>query len=784
MFFNFLKTSFRSFSKNKMHSIINFTGLTIGLACFALILKFVLHENSFDNFHENKENLYRLTANGFAKIPDLWAPGLKESMPEVEKFTRLQLMGPQLFEHEGNKTYEQNGLFADSTFFSVLSFNLLQGNAGKALSKRRSMVLTKSFAQKFFGNSNPIGKTLTIVYNAKPEPYEITGIAADPPPNSHITFNYLVSMSSNDAEWVNDWKWNQFYTYLVLSDGTQITQLESKISDWLKTKIDDENYLESVMLQKVEDIYLTSNLEREMGRTRDASILYIFSAIALFILSIAIINFTNLNTARAFTRVKEVGVRKTNGASRNSILSRFVGESLLMSILSLIAALILVELFIQDFNRLLSTSLSSNFTEDVSVPVIMILISVLSGVLGSLFPAFYLSSLDPSSVMKGVTLSSGKTIVRKLLVGFQFAVSAVLIVGAMVVSSQLDFIQSKDLGFQKDQQLILRIQNTAMRNNADIIKERLLNHPAVLSASVSSNIPGGSDYGIPYVAEGLTDDERPSCRVLAVDDEFIDTYNIEIIEGRNFSDEFATDDLGWLISESAAKQFKWEQPIGKRLSMPVVGRDWGNIVGIVKDFHYRNLHEKIEPLLLMKVPDKGWRSYFTIKFDPNQTNEVLSHAETVWNEYDAVNPFTYFFLDDLFAQQYETDKRDGLLINIFTAVAMFVACLGLFGLTSFTLIRKTKEIGVRKVLGATSGRIYWEVLHEFFMIVAIANIIALPAAYYFIEKWLSNFAYRTAIEIGVFVFAVLIGFMMVLFSTAVQTYRASNLNPSDALRHE
>jgi len=781
MVFNYIKIFFRNFIRYKSYSFINLLGLSLGFTCFALIAYFVTFQFSYDKFHKNK--IYRLTTNELAKIPDLWAPELKASFPEVENYARVQWYGETLIERNDKKFYQSGGMFADSTFFEIFSFSLLEGNKKTALKNPNSIVITQEVANKFFADKNPVGETLTFNEKDGKHEYLITGLAENPPSNSHFHFSFLISQSSNKAPWVNSWKWSQFYTYLLLTDNFNKTDLEKKISGWLKEKINEENYNSTVILQPIDEIHLHSNLFRELEVNQDISAIYLFSIIALLILSIAVINFVNLTTTHAVNRAKEVGVRKSVGAERKQLIIQFISESLIFSSFVFLISLLGVYFLIPEINTLFDIKIQNNFYEQKQLIGVLFLIAMSTGLIGSIYPSLILSRFRPMVVLKGISKLSDKSKLRKGMVIFQFAISAFLIISSLVIYNQMDYISKKNLGFNKDHVVTFRIRSDNMRNNYEAFKNELLSNRNISNVSFSANLPGGSDWGMPYKAEGINDKDLPDLRMLVGDYDFINTYGLEISKGRKFNENFSTDTSAYILNETAVKVLGWETPFNKSIAIPVSNREWGNIVGVVKDFHFRSLHEKIAPIVLF-IPPQSWYSKVSVKLKPHDLSNTLSFIEDKWTKFDQTHPFTFTFLDKSFGSLYLSDKRNMELISYSTLIAIFIACLGLYALISFTLVQKTKEIGIRKVLGAKVFDIVYLVSKEFMGLLLMANIIAWPATFYFLQDWLDGFAYRIDISLVIFVVGSLSGLLIAVSVISYKVVKAALTNPLNSIRIE
>lgn len=781
---NYLKIAYRNIARHKVFSFINFTGLSIGLACFAIIAKFILFETSYDSFHNNKDNIYRLVTGNTAKIPDLWAPGVKQNFPEVKNFVRLQQAGRELVEYSDKKFYEEDGMFADSNFFSVLSFKLLIGDPNKALVAVNSIVVTESFAKKYFGSANPINKSLKLSDdNGNKFEYRITGLCKDSPPNSHFKFDYLKSNVSNKAPWVDNWTWQQFYSYIVVNNNTNIVELKDKIFKWLSTKLADAQMPESLDLQRITDIHLQSHLNRELIVSRDISTLYIFGGIGFLILFIAIINFINLTTAKSITRAKEVGVRKASGAYKFALIKQFLGESLLVSFIVFLFSILLIELILPVFNELFFSELEFSFTSDAGFIFALLIVALVTGLIGGAYPAFILSNLNPVKILRGELVWKGGINLRKSLMVLQFAISSFLIISTLVIYSQMKFVMGKNLGFNKDEIIYFQIRNDNMHNNLAGVKTELLSYPGIKNVAVSANLPGGSDYGVPYKAEGINDVERPPLRILVIDEDFLNTFDIKLVEGRNFSKKMVTDRYAYILNQAAAKSLEWENPLTKKLSMPVIDRDWAPVIGVISDFHFRSLHEKIGPLMMiMESPD--WYSYISLKIDSKNIKQILANVEHVWKAYDEENPFQFSFMDETIDRLYQADIRDNQLIFYLSGFSIFIACLGLYGLFAFSAIRRTKEIGIRKILGASNSKIVLYLSKEYVILILLGSLLAWPFAYYFMQNWLTEFAYKIEINIWMFLAAFLAGVGAAIITVSFNAIKAATTDPVKSLRYE
>ncbi len=787
---NHLKIALRNLRRHKIISLINMIGLAIGMACAALILLYVRHELSYDQYHQNKNRIYRLVSKvqgasyeAVAKVPGPWAIAAQKDFPEIEQIARFVFFNETLVSRGEKRFYENGGLYADSTVFEVFSFRLLQGDHQTALTQPNTVVVTEALAQKYFGEENALGQTLTFDNQNQ---YQVTGVMANVPANSHFTFDYLVSMASYNNPRRESWQWLQFYTYLLLKEGASPAAVAEKFPDLLRRHVEAAtaaNY--APYLQPLTDIHLRSNLFREMQANSDVAYIYIFSAVAGFILLIACINFMNLSTARASTRAREVGVRKVTGADRWQLIKQFLGEAILVSFAALLIALVCIDYLLPVFNTLANRQLAVDYFQDYFLVIGLLGMTLLVGVMSGIYPAFVLSSFKPVNVLKGKLPSSSRARLRQGLVVLQFAISAFLMIATGVVYNQLAFIQNKKLGFNEEQLVIIPIRDEAMRQKYETVKQALAQHPNVVSVSASANMPGGSDFGIPYEPAGIPRDNIPPARILVVDHDFIQTFQMEMAAGRSFSKDHLTDaTAAFIINEEAAKQLGWsDEPLGKMIAMPNIQRDASPVIGVLKDFHFRSMREKIGPLLFfIATPD--WYSVLSVRLRPENMAETLTFLERQWAAFDPIHPFTYTFFDEGFAQLHQAEQQIGALLRYVSILAILIACLGLFGLAAFTAEQRTKEIGVRKVLGASVGSVTLLLSKDFTKLVLIGFIAAAPLAYYAMNRWLENFAYRIDIGWGVFALSGLLALTVAWLTVSYQSIKAALANPVEALRYE
>lgn len=788
MFRNYIKIAYRILWRHKIYSSINIFGLGIGFACCLLIGIYIQNELSFDEYHDNSDRIYRLATHiqgstygeGIAKVGGPWSPAAKEEVPEIEEYTRFVRYGQALLKQGGEEIYENEGFFADPSIFKVFSWKLLEGNEATALAQPNSVVLTETLAHKLFPGVNPVGETI----NVDNEPvYKVTGIVQDPPPNSHFDFSFLVSLPTYKTEEIENWSYYQFYSYLLLKPGTSSEAVAQKIDNLLNSNMNgEEAKAHTPFLQPLTDIHLHSNLFREIRPNSDMQTIYILGFIALIILVIACMNFINLTTAKAANRAKEVGVRKAAGASKGSLLKQFVTESMLVGLLAGILAYSIGSIAVDPFGSIMSRDLNFNILENSKPFIFLFGLIVLTCLVSSFYPALILSSFKTIKVLKGNFSFSTNSGLRKSLVVFQFALSIGLILAVLIIQDQTSFMSKKDLGFDKDQIIVVPFQNEEKGYEIDRIIQQIKTIPGVVSVSASANQPGGNDWGLPYEAVGLPENQQPSMRSLVVDENFLETYDIQIAEGRSFSKEFSTDSTAYLINETAAKQLGWQDPVGQQLSVPAISRAPGPIIGVVKDFHYHSLHEEIEPLYIFMQED--WFSQLNIKIEEQRMHATLEALADIWAEVEPQYPLKYDFLDESFEAFYVKERNVLQLLVWFTAIAIIISCLGLYALSSLIAKQRIREIGIRKVLGASVANVLGLLSKDFLRLIILALVISLPVTWYIMHQWLEDFAYRIAIGWSVFAIAGLSAIFIGFITVSFEAIRAAMRNPIKSLRTE
>ncbi len=792
MFKNYIKIAFRNLKRNKGYSAINITGLAVGIACFVLMFLYVRFELSFDNFHKNGDQIYRFYKKrqvaGTAYLgnpyltstPAPLAPTIKEEYPEVVNSTRISRLNNVLLIHQESKFYER-GLWADNQFLKIFSFPLRQGNLEKALAEPDSMVLTQRLAEKFFGSENPMGEIITF----RNTDFRVTGILENIPAHSHLRFDFLVSfinLKNLQRHGLEDWYSNSDTTYIQLQQGYDYRELENKLPVFLNKYAPKRYANYAGFLQPLKKIHLHSFFNFDIAVTNDINNIYLFSAVALIILIIACINYMNLATARSFQRAKEVGMRKVVGAERRQIIRQFLGEAVFLAGLALLGALALISFILPVFNSFTQQDLQLNILKNPRIILVLFALVILVGHISGSYPAIFLSGVNPIKVLKKEAFGPRKhTFMRNVLVTFQFSISIILIICTIVVYGQLKFIKNEDMGFSREHVVTLRIKDDIIYENIESIKNTLAQHPNVQNISTSNYLP--IDIANRSDATAINEakqDVKVSIYHASIDFNYLDTFDIKLLQGRNFSPEFSMDkEQSLILNETAVRHLGWKNPIGKRMQFN--GKDFV-VIGVVKDFHYQPLHLPIEPMAVHMEED--WHFELAVRIKPENIPQTIAFLKKTYEQYNPRHPFDFAFLDDSFNRIYQEEQKFGSMFRVFSFLAIFIACLGLYGLASFTAEKRTKEIGIRKVLGASISGIFMFLSRGLSKWVLLANIIAWPVAYYLMNKWLQNFAYRIGLSVWIFILSGLAAFCIALLTVSYQSIKAATANPVNCLRYE
>ncbi len=801
---NLITIAFRTIRKDKTYSAINILGLTIGITCSLFLLMYILDELSYDRYHTNANNIYRIISN--IKEPDnafTWAVAqqpmadeLRDNYPEVKNVVRFNGIGKTLFKHNEKEFNETDFYIADSTVFDMFSYSFLAGDASTALDNPFSIVLSEKTAKKYFNDvTSAIGQSLqTINGEGKAEDFKVTGIIKDVPLNSHFRFEALIS--GNTYPQTGGYSWGNFgvFTYIQLPENYDLSKMYVSLDSIIKQKVDPifAQYGITIKyeLQKITDIHLYSKIQDEAEAGGDISYIYIFSAVAAFMLIIACINYMNLATARSANRSKEVGIRKVMGSQRFQLLAQFITESILMAFLALTISLILIYALLPAFNTLANKQLPFIYILQPTVLFSLIGVMLFIGIAGGSYPAFYLSGFNPVQVLKGkLAAKGGSVIFRKVLVAFQFFISVFMLISTLVVFDQLQYMRNKDLGFAKERVVRLNLNERELRNKAQVLIDALKQTPEVNGIGMANSSPGeGIGKNLMKVEENDGKLSDRGVDLYGADFDFIKTMGMTVVTGRDFSRDIASDTTyAVLVNEAMVARMAWTDPIGKKFIFEGAGPDGKDIekrvVGVVKDYHQNSLYDAIEPLMIIL----GKRNnYVFVRTEEGDVKQSLKAIENTWKKIFPSFPFEYAFLDQDFNSQYKADEKRGQIFTVFSSLTIFIACLGLLGLAAFTTEQRTKEIGVRKVIGANISGLVFLVSKEFFLLVTIGMIFAFPVAWYFTDTWLQNFAYRIDLkgEWPTFIISALLAFVITLATVGYHVIRAASANPVNALRDE
>lgn len=806
---NYVKVGLRNLIGQKGYTLINVAGLAIGIASALMIMLYVADELSYDSYHPNADRIYRLGINAKMMGTEFSGPitsapmgnAMVQDYPQVKSFCRVfNFIGTPVIKFQDKCFVERHITFADSTFFQVFNgLELLKGDPAKVLTRPHTIVLTESIANKYFGNENPVGKT--IYMGNERTAYEVTGVAKDFPSNSHFHFELIASMNSMDSNFINGTVWisNNFYTYILLQNKNDAKTIESKFPEIIKKYIGpqveqflgispeqfskgDNNY--GFTMQNIRDIHLHSQQNFEIEAGGSIVMVYVFMIIAFFILVIASINFMNLATARSAKRAKEVGIRKVVGSTKSQLINQFLTESIMLTFFSLLVAIGLVALLLPWFNLLAEKHLTlSSLPVGITIATLLGII-VAVGLLAGSYPAFFLARFQPLQVLKGKLRTGASGVwLRGALVVVQFIITIGLLVSTFVVYKQVNYVRSKDLGFDRNNELVINRAFTVPEERRDAFLKELAAIPGVKSVSLSGALPSTLIGSTVFLPEGSPSQETNVLSIFNTDWDFAKTLNLKMVEGRYFSRDFASDTSALVINEAAVKSMGLKEPVvGTKIIVNT--SQHLTVIGVVKDFHFESLHSKINPLAIVFNRNNG--QYVTMKYaDGADVNSIIKAGEKAWKEFaGTVDPYDYTFLDQMLDTQYKNDQRAGYLFTIFSILAIFIAALGLFGLASFTAEQRTREVGIRKVMGAQVSSIVFLLLREINKLFIISTIVAWPIAYQLMHNWLNNFAYRINLSPWEFIAASLIAYAIAVVTVIFQTIKAARTSPSITLKYE
>ncbi len=815
MFRNYLKIALRNIRRHRGYTFINIGGLALGMTCVLLILLYVRHELSYDRYHPDAERIYRVAVksnfpgrNDLALTPTALAPALAAELPEIESSIRIY-KSRDWFVRDGENTFKESRVrFTDANIFDIFSIPLVVGNPRTALAEPNCIIISEKTAKKYYRDSDPLNKIIVLTniqtHNNDDNfiSFRITGVFQDLPANTHFHADLIGSYTSFEQGRSPSWSHTSCRTYFKMKNGTNVRELETKIQALILRhssqefeKTMEKEQARSILarkkafLQPLSSIHLYSHLDAELEPNGNIFYVMIFSAIAVLVLIIACANFINLSTARAGMRAQEVGIRKVVGSSRSRLVQQFMTETSAMTSIAFALALVLISLLLPLFNNLAGRELQMNLISDpgllLSVLAVLILVSLLAG----LYPAFVLSSSSPIAALKGHLKKGmrGRGLRRGLVV-FQFTISLILMTGTLIVSKQMRYIRTTNIGFNKEQILLIHNSNL-LGSQISAFKQELLGNPEVVNATVSSSLPLLDYYDLAIRLEGQSDaSQSMSVKIFYVDEDFIRTMGMEVVQGRDFSKDMLTDKFSVVINETAAKTFGWEAPLGKRFWYRAASEQDDPpeyrlfpVIGVVRDFNYSSLREEIGPAAIFLRPSNGFTA---VRLKMNQLDAVLSFVRRTWDGFASGRPLEYSFMDERFDSMYNSERIMGQTIGIFAFLAILIGCLGIFGLAAFMAEQRTKEIGIRKVLGATIRDILGLLVSEFVVLVVLSNLIAVPIAYFAMSKWLQDFAYRTNMGIEVFLVAGILSLTIALLSVSFQSLKAALANPVDSLRYE
>ncbi|HKR05924.1 MAG TPA: ABC transporter permease [Bacteroidia bacterium] len=825
MFTNNFKIAWRNITRNKVNSFINIAGLAIGMASVILIAFYVQDELKYDKFFKNSGRIYQVNLNGIQDGTDFWTgntpptvgPALVSEIPEIESYIRIYRPGDVVVRSEGlnqteNYFTEKKILGVDSNFLQMFSYSMLEGNNKTCLDKPNSIVISEHIAKKYFGNSHSLGKIL--LFDNDRIPFTVTGILQNPPEQVSWQFDMLASISSYPVvkrfSW--SWVWLQVNTYVklkdnVANDAASIAQLETKFPAVVKKHAAsafrrigqplEEFYKKGgkwdFHLQPLTQVHLHSaNIGSRIPTLSDIKYVYIFSAIALFIIVLACVNFMNLSTAQSARRAKEVGIRKVLGSEKKQLIKQFLSEAMLYSFIAAATAIVLVIIFLKPFNEIAGKSLGFSLIFAHGNWIFILGLSIVTGLLAGTYPAFYLTSFQPVAVLKGLKLfksNIGNLLIRNGLVVFQFTVSTALIICTLVVYNQMQYMRNKDLGLNKENVIVV-LNSQRLGSSEESFRHELTKMQEVIHVSITSSTPTVMNFGDGYLPEPANSKEQIAKEIslssFIVDNDFIPALKIELLKGRNFSKEF-NDSASVILNERAAKQIGWKDPVGMYMQYPGNNSQRFKVIGVTKDFNIQSLRTVMEPFALFHTSSHTYglgSSYMLARVQPGEMSKTISLFENKWKSFAPDAPFDYSFLDEDFAALYSSEQRMGSIFSIFTVLSIFVGCLGLFGLAAYTAERRTKEIGVRKVLGASVQGLIALLSKDFIRLVLISAVIAFPIAWWSMNKWLEDFAYRITIEWWIFFVSALLALLIAFLTVSVQAFKAAVANPVKSLRTE
>ncbi len=797
IFRNSLKITYRNFARQKLYTFINLIGLAVGMACFILIMSYVHHELGYDSFHENSDRIYRLTMEGnlsrqefhLATSNGAVGPALAEELPEIEHAVRVRRRYRAPVAYMDKLYFDEDILWADASLFDVFSFPLLQGDPRTALEAPHSVVMTRDAALRYFEHADPIGKSLRINHS---QDFTVTGVVENPPSDSHLQFDMLFSFVTYEnghqedfSRWLGDFN---NWTYLLLREGTDPRALEKKFDPMIAREtgmiLKAVGGHLSFPLQPLRRIHVFSRLEAEIGRTNSITVVSVYSAVALFILILACINFMNLSAARSAKRALEVGIRKVHGAVRSKLVGQFLAESLIQAFFALLLGLVCVPLGFPYFRSLVRVALPHPLVGTSWLLPAVVGLAILVGLAAGSYPAFVLSAFRPAAVLKGGAFgNASRSRFRSVLVVVQFAVSLLLLIMTGVILNQLNFMRNKDRGYERERLVVARLDNPIARRSLDIIKEEFRRLPGVVAVGASSHAPDWGARNNICQPEGFELDECPSMWIISIDHGYLDTMGIEVVEGRGFSKMFPADaEQSVLVNEAAVRRFGWDSAVGKQIRELDGLLITKSIVGVIGDFHFLDVRRTIDPMMVTLDPQRA--GALVVRLAPGDVSSQFEELERVWLGVTQDVPLDAYFLETSLEMEFGREERLAGLFQSFSFLAVFIACLGLIGMAAFSTEQRTKEIGIRKVLGASSSGLVLIINKDMGKLILLANVLAWPLAYLATHRWLQDFAYRAPVPVWIFIAASTLVLALGFLTTSYHSVRAATADPVDSLRYE
>jgi putative ABC transport system permease protein len=806
MFKQLINHSLRAFRRQKGYFIINTLGLAVGISCTIIIMLFVMYEVSYDNYHVNKNLIYRILLNGkiggqevnVSSIASIVGPTLSEELPEVDNFLRMNSMTGTVVTHGEDSFIEDDFIEADSSFFDFFSIPMLAGDPESALAGPKQLVISKSTAKKIFGDENPMNQTILVgndsIY------YTVKGVMEDLPSNTHFKASIIRSFMTNERSRDPAWTNNSFETYILVNPNSDPASVEAGMAKIIEKYVGAEvqQYMGitiqeffaqgnkyGLYLQALKKIHLQPEIEQSLSKPTDPNYLYVFGCVALLMIVIASINYMNLSTAQASRRAREVGIKKVSGSTKGMLIGQFLTESLALTGIALLIALVLVQLSLPYFSNLLGIDLKVDCFGNAYMIPGLFLLAVIIGFMSGTYPAFFISSFKPVDVLKGRLRSNSKNgRLRSVLVVFQFSVSIALIIGTIIMYNQISFLLNKDVGFDKENLMVIK-RAGVLRDQVKVFKDEVNNLAGVEIVSVSTAVPNRNNNNNSYWMDGRSDGFLMVTNW--IDNDFFETYKIELEGGRNFNEEFPSDQKACIVNAKAIEDYNFDDPFNVRF------RDEpdadGNpaympIIGSVNNFHFASLHGPIKPYMFRYKEDGIYFGYVTIRLTPAADKETINQIEKIWKSLAGHEPLQYYFMGDDFDRLYSEEKESASLAIIFSIITIIIAALGLFGLTSFTLQQRTKEIGIRKTMGSTTCQVFFLIAKDIFVLLGISSLIACPAIYFVMKNWLENFYYRVDITVWPFIIGSLVAILIALITLSYKTLKAARTNPAESLQYE